>query len=270
MDLEKIRKEMEWSLSGEGEKDILVVVKDGYEYVKNCLESVFKNTKDFRLHVWDNGSSEKTKSYLESLSGINLYRSETNEGFIIPNNRMVSGCTSDWVILLNSDTEVLPRWDEVMIGVLKNNPPIRQTGFGGGILDESCMLQARSKGGIIDYVFGYCFCMGRETIREVGLFDEENMEFAYCEDSDLSLRIRERGWEIYACHSEGLVRHYGGRTTSAVMSEDERLAVCAKGNQRYLRERWSRFIDLYGRRKMCYNHRPTQQERETHGKNQEV
>lgn len=64
---------------------------------------------------------------------------------------------------------------------------------------------------------------------DFGLFDEENIHFAYCEDSDLSLRIRERGWEVYACHSEGLVLE-------------------ASKNIAYMKRRWSSFLSLYRRR----------------------
>lgn len=256
MNLEEIRKEMNWSLSGEGEKDILVVVRNGYEYVRNCVESIFRNTKNFNLYLWDNASSSKTANYLNDLAAhqnVKLHRSEINEGFIIPNNRMAAESRSEWVIFLNSDTEVLPRWDEVLIGVLKNNSEVRQVGFGGGLLGENCEPRGRGEGENVDYVFGYCFCLHRKTIEEIGLFDEENMQFAYCEDSDLSLRIRERGWRIRSCYSEDLVRHYGSKTTQEVIKEDNRVELCAKENLAYLRKRWKEFLRLYKGGKICYH-----------------
>jgi len=247
---------MEWSFSGEGEKDILLVVHNGYEYVRNCLNSVFSNTKDFRLHIWDNASEERTANYLESLASlpnVKLYRSETNEGFILPNNRMFRESSSEWTILLNSDTEVLPKWSEVMIGALKNNPEIKQVGFSGGMLGKNCEFSGTNSGRQIDYVCGHCLCMRRETAQEFGLFDEENISFAYCEDSDLSLRIRERGWGIYSCHSDGLVRHYGNKTSLEVANKDDRLEICARKNLEYMKRRWSSFLELYSGGKMCYH-----------------
>lgn len=236
-------------MDGCGRKDILVVVKDQYEHVRNCIDSVFKNTSDFNLCIWDNGSESPTREYLSEIAGrpnVRLWRSETNDGFIVPNNRMFEESSSEWVILLNSDTEVLPRWDEVMVGVLRNNPEIRQVGFRGGILGSSCELEGVGSGKDVDYIFGYCFCASRDTIKKTGLFDEINLCFAYCEDSDLSLRIRESGGEIYACHSNEMVRHYGGITTRSVIRNDSRLLDCAKSNLERLRERWSPFIRLYG------------------------
>jgi GT2 family glycosyltransferase len=264
---------MGWSLSGDGRKDILVVVKDAHWYVKNCLDSVFANTKDFTLHVWDNASSDKTAKYLAglaSLPNVKVHRSDTNEGFIVPNNRMFSETESEWMILLNSDTEVLPGWDELLIGVLKNNPEIKQSGFAGAILDENCEILAQGSGKSVDYISGYCFCMHRQTVEELGLFDEKNLSFAYCEDSDLSLRIRERGWEVYACHSDALVRHYGNRTTSEVIKDDERLISCARNNHSYLKTRWKTFLGLYSKGKNCYNRAPPKKGGASENQGQEV
>jgi len=83
--MEELRSEMRWSLDGSGSKDVLVVVRDQFEHVKNCLESVFRNTEDFTLHLWDNASGNETRRYLEEVaarSNVKLYRSENNEGFI--------------------------------------------------------------------------------------------------------------------------------------------------------------------------------------------
>lgn len=250
--MEELRREMRWSLDGSGSKDILVVVRDQLPYVKNCLESVFRNTEEFTLHLWDNASGDETKAYLEGVASraeVTLHRSEENEGFIIPNNRMAEKCSSDWLILLNSDTEVLPHWSEVLVGTLKNNPEILETGFGGGVLDDSCEFSGKAHGFGADYISGYSICMSRNTAEKTGLFDEENLKFAYCEDSDLSLRIRETGGEVYACHSEEMVRHYGNRTSSAVAEEDPRLISCARDNLAYLKNRWIPFVRLYGRAK---------------------
>ena len=251
-----MRREMAWSMNGSGHKDILVVVKDQYRYVRNCLESVFANTSDFTLQVWDNASDEPTRNYLLELSqkpNVRLWRSDTNEGFIVPNNRMAEKTSSEWIILLNSDTEVLPRWDEVLVGTMRNNPEMLQVGFRGGILGNLCELEDVGSGRDIDYVFGYCFCIRKQWVDKTGLFDEKNLCFAYCEDSDLSLRIREAGGEIYACYSDGLVRHYGSKTTSSVIDEDPRLLSCARSNLRHLKSRWSSFIRLYGKGKERYN-----------------
>src|ERR1035437_4915139 len=58
-------------------KDILVVVRDQYEYVRACIESIQKNTEEFTLFIWDNNSAEPTASYLRSIDAI-YHRAEKN------------------------------------------------------------------------------------------------------------------------------------------------------------------------------------------------
>ena len=197
-DLEKIKTEFEnIDLAINDCKDILIVVHNQYNYVKKCLKSIFENTNNFNLYIWDNASDKKTKKYLKKISknkdNVFLHRSEENLGFIIPNNRMVEKCSSDFIVLLNSDTEVLKNWDSVLIGFLKKNKDVFLVGYEGGLLNKKGRGVDTCSGYDADYICGYCMCFSKETYGEFGLFDEENLEFAYCEDSDFSLRLRNEG-----------------------------------------------------------------------------
>jgi GT2 family glycosyltransferase len=244
--IEEIRKEMHWSLDGENQKkDILIVVHNQYEYIKNCVDSIFENTKNFILHVWDNGSEKQTADYLRSLSKLNnvkLHYSKSNIGFIVPNNVMAKKSKSKWIILLNSDTEVLSNWDSVLIGTLLNNNDVAQVGIKGGMLNQKGLGVSHKSGFDIDYVCGFCFCISRETYKKYGLFDDKHLEFAYCEDSDFSMRLRDDGQKIYACYASDLVRHYGNKTTFEVLKKQKELLSCAKKNQRHILKKWSKFI----------------------------
>ena len=55
-----------------------------------------------------------------------------------------------------------------------------------------------------------CACLLRmEALNEVGLFDEDF--FAYCEDTDIGLRLRRAGWKIVAAPG-AYVHHYYSMT----------------------------------------------------------
>lgn len=191
-------------------KDILVVAHNQLAYLERCVQSIRKNTSDFTLRIWDNGSEGETSSWISSQKDIVRYRSEDNLGFIVPNNRMASDCKSDYIVLLNSDTEVNPWWDEAMIAQIQTFG-YSQVGYLGGRLDSSGKGSEFAFGGDVDYIPGWCFCIPRSVHTRHGLFDEENLEFCYCEDSDLSLRITESGGKIYSLHL-GLVIHHENRT----------------------------------------------------------
>jgi O-antigen biosynthesis protein len=247
MNFEKIKEELLLAESASKiEKDILIVVHDQYDYVKNCIDSIFKNTKNFNLFIWDNNSENKTANYLEKISkknkNIKLYKSSENVGFIIPNNAMMKDTNSPYVILLNSDTEVRQYWDKVLIGFLENNKSVAVAGFEGGMLDESGMGVSKNNGYEIDYVCGFCMCVPRKTYLEFGLFDEDNIKFAYCEDSDFCLRLREKNKKIYACYSTDLIVHYGSKTSAQVLKEND-FSQKVYDNLNYLQKRWAKYLN---------------------------
>lgn len=225
-------------------KDILIIVKDQLDYMRNCVNSIYEHTQNFNLFVWDNASQPDTKEYLESLQdrpNFHLVRVEKNEGFNEPNNRLAEKTSSPYIILLNSDTEVKAGWDKSMIGFLQENPKVKLVGYGGSNLDENCKGGGPVKFGYdADYVAGWCVCLSRETYNEFGLFDEQNLHFAYCEDSDLSLRIKEAGHKIYVLYAD-LVLHFENRTVKAV-NKDEVFRAWFKqvfdNNHAYMRKRW--------------------------------
>lgn len=228
-------------------KDIIIVVRDQLEYVKPCIESVMANTKNYRIHLWDNGSGEETRKYLESLHAssidtVELMRSEQNLGFIQPNNTLVNWGDADYIILLNSDTKVFEGWDSAMIGYQKEHEGVVITGYLGGVLDENGKGIDSAFGADIDYVMGWCLCYSRKLYEEHGLFNKQ-LTFAYCEDADLSLRMKELGKQVYALHAP-LVHHYGNKTIDKVAKEGEvNVSETFKLNHQYMQKRWKEYLE---------------------------
>lgn len=221
-------------------KDILIVVKDQLSYVKACIDSIFKNTENFNLFIYDNGSSLETRDYLCKIPNVNLTVSPQNDGFIEPNNFLAKQTKSDYLILLNSDTEVFKNWDTMLISQLLANSNLGQVGYCGSKLDENFKGGPAHLGKDIDYVCGWCFCMPRHVYNKVGLFDDVNLKLAYCEDSDLSLRIKEAGYEIYSMYSDFVI-HYENKTVLEVNKnpiEYARFMEAFKGNHSYMSRRW--------------------------------
>lgn len=253
------------------EKDILIVVHNQLDYVKKCIESIKENTKNYNIFIWDNASDQETREYLKSVrnSSIMVVRSEENIGFIEPNNRLFELGKSDYVILLNSDTEVKPNWDKAMVGWLQQHEEVAQTGYMGGILNDEFRGGIIDFGSNIDYICGWSMCIRRDlldgwfdrlysplpdkkrffpsTFDEEPfskLFDQKNLKFAYAEDADLSLRIKEHGFDIYALHLD-LVKHHENKTIKEVKKSPEKsgLKIDLKKtfleNHEYLERRWS-------------------------------
>ncbi len=226
-----------------GPKDILIVVHDQLPLVRECLESVSQHTTDAAVYVWDNGSRGETLGYLwewASRDRIVLVASPENRGFIVPNNRLYGLGSSPYVILLNSDTRVAPNWAEALVGYLQGHPGVGAVGYQGSRLDSRGEGGRPGVGRDIDYVCGWCACYPRAAVDAVGgLFDEDNLEFAYAEDSDLSLRLREQRWAIHALHLD-LVLHHGNKTIAAVHDElGPVVRETFRKNHDYIRRRWA-------------------------------
>lgn len=224
--------------------DILIVVKDQLDYVKQCIESIRANTENYHIYVWDNGSKPPTIDYLWEMldnEDMTLISQPYNTGFIKPNNELAKKTTGDYMVLLNSDTRVHKGWDKALIGFLEKNPQYAATGFMGGLVDENGMGISVGNGEDIDFICGWCCCFHRKVYDEFGLFDEENLQFAYCEDADFSFRLKEAGKRIYALHLD-LAEHFGNKTAQAVKDEGKDLSVTFSHNHNYIKQRWAKYL----------------------------
>lgn len=242
--LVEIQKELMVSVQSEDvQKDIILVVRDQLDYVRHCIDSLYANTSNFKLWLWDNGSREDTKNYLESLTKLGnvfLHRSEANDGFIIPNNELAAQSTSPYIILLNTDTEVKKGWDKLLIGWLRDNPDVLETAYAGSQLNEECKGGPIHFGYDVDYLPGWCICFSRETYEKFGLFDSENLDFIYGEDADFSLRLKESGAKVYACYTD-LVLHFENKTVLEVNLDQtfrKKFSETFEKNHEYLRKRY--------------------------------
>lgn len=225
-------------------KDIIVVVRDQYDYVKKCIDSLYQHTTNFTLYLWDNGSKPETANYLNEVSfkqsNVHLVRVEQNQGFIIPNNRLAALGKSPFIILLNSDTEVRHGWDTALIGYLLAHPEVAEVGYNGCTVDHTGRGNPAWSGDFIDFIPGWCACFTRATYERFGLFDDVNLEFAYCEDSDFSFRLKEAGFKVYALHLD-LVTHFGNKTISQVQHEQD-VTLTFKKNHEHICKRWAKYL----------------------------
>ena len=222
-------------------KDILIVTKDHLEWLQTCVESIFEHTDLFHLYIWDNASEDTT--YLDEISDratarrkVTIHRADKNYGFIEPNNRLSELGDSYYVILLNSDTEVYEGWDKAMLGSIQDQSDIKQVGYMGGLLDDAGRGIGAAFGDGVDYIMGWCMCLTRPILQQHTLFDE-NLKFAYGEDADLSLRLKEAGAAIHALHIQYV--HHEGNITAREVEFPEGIF---EANLAYIQRRWAKYL----------------------------
>lgn len=229
------------------QKDIVIIVHDQLHFIKECIDSLYETTDNFTLYLWDNASAKPTKEYLEKVRDENanvvLVRHHENIGFIKPNNNLIKIGNSPYIILLNSDTKVRKGWDTALLGWLKFHENCKIVGYEGGALKNDGHGGGFSRyGSNIDYVCGWCLCIARtEMITRGGIFDQDNLSFAYGEDSELSLRTKEAGFDIYALNLRALVQHYGNATAKEVHFETD-TTESFKRNHEYISKRHAKYL----------------------------
>lgn len=217
---------------------ILIPVCDGVDETRGCIDSIETHTKDYEVLIMDNGSGKEMQDYLATLQArnhsIHAARSETNLGFIKALNLLAKEARGQYIISLNNDTVVGPGWADRMAEALED-PRIGQVGPSGFAVHQDTG-GCHPMPGIWDYIEGWCFMIPRGIYEKFGLFDEENLDFAYCEDSDLSLRIQNGGFLIKPVSTP--VRHLHAKTRNRLAGSGLDLASCETRNRAYIVKKW--------------------------------
>ena len=108
--------------------DIVVITWNSLEYLKCCLNSIRKHTKDvpYRLIVVDNGSKDGTGKFLAKhpLKNTLIKKNKKNLGYPKALSQGYNLTRSEYVCLMNDDVIVSPKWLSKLLKVMKRNPDI--------------------------------------------------------------------------------------------------------------------------------------------------
>ena len=200
--------------------------------VIRCVESISRipDSTAKSVIVVDDGSTEDQHRLMARIRGVNLVRLEQNQGFAGACQAGVDAAATEFILLLNNDTEVLPGWLDSLVDEMDRHP---STGVAGSmILRADCRLQ--EAGGIIwsdgtgahyasgdwptkgfaryrravDFCSGASLLVRRSVWDIVGGFDSA-LAPAYYEDVDLCFAARAAGFEtVYT--PESIIIHREG------------------------------------------------------------
>ena len=182
--------------------------------LEQCLSSLGRQRVTCPVLVVDNGSTDSTREMLEArFPEVEILALEENQGFARAVNRGILHSESEYIALLNNDTEVDPGWVEAGLAAFDQNPGYwflasRMMDFrrrstidsAGDGYDRTGMPYKRGRGDpshrhserrpVLGASAGAAFYR-RELFQRIGLFDEKY--YMYLEDVDLSLRAQLTG-----------------------------------------------------------------------------
>lgn len=223
---------------------ISIVCFNSLEYTKKCVNSLLIHTHNFKIIFTDNASTDGTTEYLKDLTErfpfMSVITNTKNLGFNVPNNVAFTHCDTDYFVMLNNDVELFSPWVEPMIAAFDREDNLAICGVKG----TPCDWNERGEGIMSsrtdpNYVEASCLMIKSNLVHKYGLFSSE-YEFAYCEDADLSLRLREKGYNL--AHVEVKMIHYGSVTSKKVLGLDVQNNPILLKNHSILKNRWSTYF----------------------------
>lgn len=104
---------------------IIIVACNGLAYTRRCVESIVQHTSSaYELIGIDNGSTDGTAEYWQTLPHIKWIRNETDIGFAAGCNQGLGVSAGDEIVLLDHREAAIPHW----LDILPGRPP-GETGF---------------------------------------------------------------------------------------------------------------------------------------------
>ena len=232
-----------YDLVGTPKVSILIPNKDHIELLKPCIESIIKLTtyKNYEVVIIENNSENvETFSYyrnLETQPQIRvIYYPETKFNYQKIINYGVRNCTTEYILQLNNDTQVLtPNWLELMLG-LAQRPDVGAVGAKlyypdmsiqhvGGVFTSDELLtehifigMPKRKHGFmnrehliqnISWVTGACTLSRKTVYEQIGFMDDE-YEIFYG-DVDFCMKVKATGM-IVLFHPFVEFLHYEAKT----------------------------------------------------------
>ncbi len=217
---------------------VIIPNYNGIKFIRGCLEALLAQDvppSDYHVIVVDNGSTDGSRQLIEeAFPGVTLIALPGNTGFCHAVNVGIRAAKTPYVILLNNDTKVHPRFVGALCGALEargeafsvsarmrmwDRPELMDDAG-----DRYCALgwaYARGKGQPASRydapaeIFSACggaAIYRKRVLEEIGLFDEAH--FAYLEDLDMGWRARIQGYRSYYEPGAEVV-HYGSASTGS-------------------------------------------------------
>ena len=200
---------------------IIIPIYNAYEDTKKCIMSVIENTQfPYELILIDDCSTDKRignlLDKLEKIKDVNVIRNKINNGFVKNVNIGIQNSKGD-IVLLNSDTIVTPKWlQKLVIAAYSDENIGTVTPFSNAsdisvpeigknneipefltLNEMSNLIEKVSSKGNIEAPTGNGFCIfiKRETINDIGVFDEKSFGKGYGEETDFCMRARYKNWK---------------------------------------------------------------------------
>jgi len=224
---------------------IAIVNYNNCKEIEKCLESVSatKNSLETEIFVFDNNSNDGSAHMVETkFPKVRLMKNKENVGLSRAINEILKKISGDYILFLDSDTEVKPRALQNLVDFLRKNEDVGVVG--ARVFNEDGSIQETARrfpnllSGLfgrralvtrifpnnpisakfmcidnidttnpfeVDYVSAACMMMKKKVVSKLKFMDEDF--FVYWTDVDWCKRAKDEGYKIF-CIPSAKVIHY--------------------------------------------------------------
>jgi len=236
---------------------IIMLCRNGLPFTRECVESILRHSEDsvdIQFVFVDNGSTDGTIAYLQTIPNAKLICNKENLGFAAGNNQGMAEADGEYICLLNNDTVVTEGWLSRLLAWLRKNPAIAIVGPRSNNVAWAQLVHNvpykntsemekfaftwsqlhKDQGFVPHKLIGHCMLFHRSLIDMIGGLDERFFPGNY-EDDDFCLRARVSGRILWVAN-DVYIHHYGGSTFKTNQTHYSASAV--KNAERFARK-WS-------------------------------
>ena len=265
------------------ELTVLIVSYNTRDLTLKALETLYATTRETRFHtvVFDNASEDgSAKAVAEAFPQVEVIASQDNLGFAKANNIVAAEAKTEWLLLLNPDTECHSGAVDNLMAFSKAHPEAGITGgrtvFPDGSLNiASCWMQItpwsafcnatglssvfpksnlfnpeamgdwqRDSVREVDIVVGCYMMLRRELWMKLDGFDLRY--FMYGEEADLCLRAKAMGYRPMIT-PDAQIMHLVGASSKA---QARKYSMIAKARVTLIQDHWPKALVPFGKMMM--------------------
>ncbi|WP_127532086.1 glycosyltransferase family 2 protein [Paenibacillus kobensis] len=211
---------------------VVLLAYNNLNYTRDCVESILANTHDvdYELILVDNGSTDGTKAYFESISGAKVIHLKYNLHVVKGFNMGMMAAEGQYCAVLCNDFIFTPNWLSNLMICIESDPAIGYVSPGATYISNLQMVdipfiskedfQERARAYNVSnpsmweeriVLLPNVLCSPTALLDRIGYYDTRFFRGEFADD-DISFKIRRAGYKLVYC-ADTVTHHYGSVTT---------------------------------------------------------
>ncbi|MFC7373018.1 glycosyltransferase family 2 protein [Fictibacillus iocasae] len=213
---------------------IVLLAYNNLSYTRNCVESILKNTNDidYELILVDNGSTDGTKEYFDSVSGAKVIHLKYNLHIVKGFNIGLMAAEGKYCAAVCNDFIFTPNWLKNLIICIESDSNIGFVSPGATSISnmQQISIPHNSIEDFLEKARDYnnsdstkweervvllpnVLCCPTALLERIGYYDTRFYRGEFLDD-DISFKIRRAGYKLIYC-ADTVTYHYGSLTTAS-------------------------------------------------------